>query len=497
MYIQSCKYVTVGAVFEYHLNEVLLTGGRGMGTFDGRSHDRRHLQLLLRWRWLVLIVAIPISIVIELLEGQSEAFQFLDEVVIDGLVLPFSTWIVLTFAAQRIARQFEVEEALTQRQTFMQRLAEHRGYADLTHFVVHFPSTLLPVDHVSLFIFEPERKQFELAREWNGASSGGSPAARYQAGLMQCHACQTSEAARTNRIGACAARSQQGEASGQEYCLLFAHDGVPVGVLRLRCLAGSALSAKQIEVVNELAPEIARALALALADSRKAALAYREAQANERRRIAHELHDSLAQQVFYLHLGLDQLAGADTQVEGNAAHRKLETLRDVAAEVYEQIRHNLSILRTWEQVNLTEAVSDLARVTAHNAELTIDVSVRGEPHWLSPHTCEHLYGVVREGLHNIIKHAQARHIDLGLDWNSERLVISLVDDGVGFDTLQLQDEGHYGLTLMREAIEALQGDLAIDSRPGAGTHVLISIPLRPFERTSRPLQELPVQMPVL
>jgi signal transduction histidine kinase len=236
------------------------------------------------------------------------------------------------------------------------------------------------------------------------------------------------------------------------------------------------------------------ALDLAIADARQAERAYREAQIQERRRITHELHDTVAQQVFYLHLGLDQLAGNAALLASDAAQPKIESMRDVAAEVYEQVRNNLSILRAWEQLDLTEAISRLARITAHNADLTIEIDVQGEPKWLSPHTCEDIYGIVRESLNNIVKHAQARHVQVNLIWLAEDLKISLVDDGVGFDPAQLPHEGHYGLALMREVIEALQGEFMIDSRPGAGSHLRVSVPLRLPEPLSRHRQAWPQEL---
>jgi signal transduction histidine kinase len=182
--------------------------------------------------------------------------------------------------------------------------------------------------------------------------------------------------------------------------------------------------------------------------------------------------------VFYLHLNLDQLAEDETQITNAAARRKIESMRAVAADVYERVRHNLSILRTWEQVDLTEAVSELARVTAHNAEIAIDITVQGEPKWLSPHTCEHLYGVVREALNNVVKHARAQRVRLELHWSATHLSMHLVDDGVGFEPAQPAPEGHYGLALMREAVEALQGDMLLESAYGGGTTLRVTVPLR-------------------
>jgi signal transduction histidine kinase len=255
------------------------------------------------------------------------------------------------------------------------------------------------------------------------------------------------------------------------------HENVQIGTLRLRWRQGEEPSPENLALLVSLAPEIAMALARAIEDSQAAARAYREAQAYERRRLTQELHDSLAQQVFYLNLSLDQLADDVSLSANEALQRKLASMRDVASDVYEQIRNNLSILRAWEQVDLTEAVSELARATARNADLSVAIDVQGEPGWLSPHTCEHVYSAVREALNNVVKHAGARHVQLALVWSPERLEISLVDDGRGFDPRHAAREGHYGLALMRETVEAVQGELRIESALGQGTALYFAFPL--------------------
>lgn len=449
-----------------------------MNTVSRQVQDKWHVRLLLQWRWLVLVIAIPISLFIEIIEGPTHALHFLDEVIIDGLVLPLSTWLVLTFVARRVVRQSEHEEALEQRQRFMQRLAEHREYSDLTHFLVHAPATLLPVAHASLFVYDQHHAQLMFVTQWNAGSSANARTPSHLTAPVICAACLSAESPAEGHTGDCAfALDKREDSSTGEYGFRLAHDNTLVGALRLRFEDGKKPTPRQIKLLTDLAPEMALALEMAIADSRQAEQLYREAQAYERRRITQQLHDSLAQQVFYLHLGLDQLASDTALLPTDAIQRKAESLRDVAADVYEQVRNNLSILRAWEQVNLTEAVSELARLTARNADLTIAIDVQGEPAWLSPHTCEQIYCIVQETLNNVVKHARAQHVQFELIWLDEHLRISLADDGVGFDPAQLRNEGHYGLALMRETIAALQGVFTLESSPGSGTRVQFSIPL--------------------
>lgn len=467
-----------------------------MSTFARRFHDKQHIKLLLQWRWLVLAIAIPISLVIELLEGNSRGLHFLDEVIIDGLVLPMSTWIVLTFAAQKITRQVERQEALEQRQQFMQRLAEHREYADLTHFVVRAPAALLPIDHASLFVYDQHSARLTYVTEWNAADSPDSPLPRYLATPTICSACLLAAAPAPRHTNVCAfAADPADDATAAEYCLPLAYNQALVGVLRLRAQPGKTVPARQLDFVRSLTAEIALELDRAIAVAQQAKQMYREAQIQERRRITHELHDSLAQQLFYLHLGLDQLTDDSALSMSGAIQRKVESMRDVAAEVYEQVRNNLSILRAWEQTDLTEAISRLARVTAHTADLVLEIDVQGDPIWLSPHTCEDIYGIIRESLNNVVKHAQARHVQLDLIWSAEALHINLTDDGVGFDPAYQPDEGHYGLALMREVVEALSGDLRLESAPGDGTRLHVSIPLRLLKPDIQPHKDWTQALP--
>jgi signal transduction histidine kinase len=428
-----------------------------MNTLFQLDH-RQYLRLLLQWRWLVLAIAIPVSLVIELLEGTSHALHFLDEVFIDGMVVPVVTWIVLTVAARMSARQFEREQELEQRQRFMQRLAEHRDYYGLAQFLVRYPSSILDVESVALFVYDQEHGRLDLVSEWR------SPGAEEQA------------AGRAAQLG------DGRKPALAEYRMLLIHGATQIGLLRLGCEPGKGLKSDRLAFFASLVPEMSLALALAIADAKEVERAYHEAQLHERRRITQELHDSLAQQVFYLNLGLDQLANDQMlQPSGDAVQRKLTSIRSVAAEVYEQIRNNLSILRAWEQVDIGEALGELARVTGHTNELVVEVSVEGTPRWLSPYTCEQLYSTVREALNNVVKHACAQRVQLLMCWDDTFLTVTLSDDGVGFDPAQLPTSGHYGLALMRETADALQGSLSIDSAPGRGTRVRLQIALETID----------------
>lgn len=457
-----------------------------LSKFAYRLDSNGYIKLLLHLRWLVLVIAIPISIVIEILEGQSHDLQFLDEVLIDGLVLPISAWVVLTFVAGKVAQQLEREHILEQQQTFLQHLNEYRDFRALTNFLVRFPAALMPVEQVALYVDDRQRGQLNLTAEWAISSNSYKPISANLAITPVCRICLTADTSAQHQQGLCNYTPAQPVAANiREYRILLIHNDIQTGILRLHCLTDKTTS-EQIRFLTSLAPEIARALVLSIEESLQVERAYREAQIYERRRITQELHDSLAQQVFYLHLSLDQLSVEVTPLMNEAIQHKVASMRDVAADVYEQIRNNLSILRAWEQVNLTEAITELTRSTAYNADFQVDIDVQGDASWLSPHTCEHIYGIVHRALNNIARHARAQQVFLSVIWSADRLSIILIDDGIGFEPETIPTIGHYGLALMREAIESLHGTLMLDSQPGNGTQLHMVIPLQASESAPIP-----------
>jgi signal transduction histidine kinase len=90
---------------------------------------------------------------------------------------------------------------------------------------------------------------------------------------------------------------------------------------------------------------------------------------------------------------------------------------------------------------------------------------------------EALYRIAQEALHNVVKHADARHVQVRLEGAGEgSLILTVQDDGRGFDPAG-SFPGHIGLHSMQERAERVGGSVTLESRPGAGTRVLVRVPL--------------------
>src|SRR5207248_8934445 len=92
---------------------------------------------------------------------------------------------------------------------------------------------------------------------------------------------------------------------------------------------------------------------------------------------------------------------------------------------------------------------------------------------------EAAFGILQESLNNVIKHANAPRVQVQLDFDSERLRVSTVDSGVGFEPAAPRQANTLGMSSMRERAEAVGGRLVVESAPGRGTRIHADLPLSP------------------
>jgi PAS domain S-box-containing protein len=202
----------------------------------------------------------------------------------------------------------------------------------------------------------------------------------------------------------------------------------------------------------------------------------------ERARIARDLHDSLGQSLGYLHLKLDELTSTNLLPELEPIRPQLIQMRNVANEAYELVRNMLAAARPANSTDLATALLAQAKSAGNRAGFRINLTSEGQPRPLSPIAQHQILYMFQEALSNVVKHAKAQHVDLKLVWAEDMLTISLADDGCGFDTSTLQTDGHFGLTIMQERAEEINGFLSINSSPNAGAELTLRLPLTPMSQ---------------
>jgi signal transduction histidine kinase len=198
---------------------------------------------------------------------------------------------------------------------------------------------------------------------------------------------------------------------------------------------------------------------------------------SERERIARELHDTLLQavQALLLHLSVWEM-----DLPAEYQHGVAIALSRARATVVEGRNRIVMLRRTEPQtLDLLEELSRIADREALHPGPELRISAVGEPHPLRLELVEQLIDIAREAIRNGIRHARAQRIDVNVVYEKSRLVLHIVDDGLGIERAALQAAAaaaHFGLIGMQERAELLGGRLQISARQPRGTHIQVAVP---------------------
>lgn len=198
---------------------------------------------------------------------------------------------------------------------------------------------------------------------------------------------------------------------------------------------------------------------------------------DEQKRLAREMHDDLGQLLAAMKMDLSTLAQQLPPSEG-VLHR-LDGINDLVNSMMISVRRIIADLppKLLDDVGLIDALQLLARnfETRYGVSCHLHLPVR-EPVFRGD-AASILYRLVQESLNNVAKHAQATSVDITLEMRRSSLVLSIVDNGKGASEIDLGKHGSFGLICMRERVASLDGELRIETSPGAGMAVQASLPV--------------------
>ena len=197
------------------------------------------------------------------------------------------------------------------------------------------------------------------------------------------------------------------------------------------------------------------------------------AQESERARIARELHDDISQQLALLEIDLELLGQTPSGPGVQAVDEILARAHGVASSVHDLSRRlHPTKLRL---IGLIGALQGLQAEMSHPG-LTVTFTHENVPPGLPPDLTLCLFRVALEGLQNATKYSRASAVTVKLAGEPGALKMTIADDGIGFDVQAVLGQG-LGLVSMSERLEALGGRFEIDSLPGAGTRLRVSVPI--------------------
>jgi PAS domain S-box-containing protein len=247
---------------------------------------------------------------------------------------------------------------------------------------------------------------------------------------------------------------------------------------RLRLLGEIFVNALQRKQAEEASRESERMLRQNESDLRELAGRLIYAQEEERSRIARELHDDLAQRLAVFAIDVGRL---EQQLMDPPApfREELHEMKNGIVRISQDV-HSLS-----RQLH-PSILDDLGLIKAAESECTsfsrregIEVVFNHEniPRGIPKDVSLSLYRIIQEGLRNISKHACAEHISVSLKGLGHDVLLSVQDDGIGFDSAEVREKPGLGFSSMRERARLIHGEFSIKSQPEKGTVITVRAPL--------------------
>ena len=268
---------------------------------------------------------------------------------------------------------------------------------------------------------------------------------------------------RLNRLGSASAAFAAGDLD--QRVSITRHD--EIGELALRYNEMADQISAQMQALHTLAED----------NAKLAAEAEGLARLEERNHLARELHDAVKQQLFGLNLALGSLPPLlDSRPE--MAKQRINQLIEQTQQIQVELDGIIKQLRPIElsESGLLETIKSLAN--RWQTQTGIDISIDVNHHRPLPLDIEQtLFRLVQESLQNCAKHAEADHAEIRLDYDQNWVMLSVQDNGIGFDPA-LQNGRGYGLENMRKRTEEHAGSFKINSRPDKGTTISAKIPVQ-------------------
>ncbi|MFE4594618.1 GAF domain-containing sensor histidine kinase [Streptomyces laurentii] len=228
---------------------------------------------------------------------------------------------------------------------------------------------------------------------------------------------------------------------------------------------------------EELLTLLAQHAAIALTNARLYERSRELTIAEERSRLAHELHDAVSQKLFSLRLTA-QAAAALVDRDPARAKSALQQVAELAGEATEELRAAVVELRpaALDEDGLVHTLRTQVQVLdrAHTARVTFDGSgIRALPAAQE----EALLRVAQEALHNALRHSGGELVTVSLTRGATGTLLTVTDDGTGFDPTTVRSAGrHLGLVSMRDRADGVGGRLTVTSAPGRGTTIEMEVP---------------------
>ena len=211
-----------------------------------------------------------------------------------------------------------------------------------------------------------------------------------------------------------------------------------------------------------------------------------QAQEDERRRLARELHDDASQQILLVTHGIDNLASKADSYLPRELRNELGKLYELSQQMYQGIKRYAQALRPGilDDLGLVAAIKWLAEETHRLSGIGVQVQTDTVPP-LPPETQLVLFRIIQEALNNIQRHSGASEASITVTCQGNEIRVTISDNGKGFELPeQISDftrRGKLGLTGMAERVRLIGGEFEVSSQTGKGTRLMVKAPMKLYD----------------
>jgi signal transduction histidine kinase len=340
--------------------------------------------------------------------------------------------------------------------------------------MARFPSTIVAAEKTSLFVFDSISNQFELAAKWPATGE-------YIADLRSMEYFQKRLRERPDvslTIRKCDSESSNTETLSQArvFCLPIQYGKNLLGIMQFQLKAGEVLTNDQDYIFENIGDEFAFVLNAGQERKKYYEMTSSETALAERRKVSRYLHDHLGHNLSYLHFKLDQLVTMKNQISLETISSDLEHMRKAAQESYELVRGTLETIRPETVPLLTNLLLEHARKISRRANFEIDFKTIGKPVPLPIDVNRAIFYVFEEALCNTEKYAQASKVNVLAEWGENNFDLTISDDGIGFNSENIDTDQHFGLEILRERMDKVCGQVSLSTAENSGTTVFVRVP---------------------
>jgi signal transduction histidine kinase len=256
--------------------------------------------------------------------------------------------------------------------------------------------------------------------------------------------------------------------------------GRQLGVLLVWAKSEQAFTRQDSRLMNLFADQVALALRNAYLHDRNRQLAIEK----ERDRLACELHTSVTQSLHSIGLAAQATLRSLDEAAGNKVREPIEYIHSLSQTALIEMREQLYHLHPTtfnKNEDLVKALSQHCRLLSmqHNVIVNFKADLNSS---LSIDQRDGLYFIAKEALWNVIKHAGATQVKISLAIEDGQVVLTVEDNGIGFEPTAYMGEATMGLRSMVERAELVGGIFELQSKLQQGTRLLVRIPIKPDER---------------